>query len=138
VGFRLAVDPEWEVAGRAMLPVEVDGTEVVPPGPGFRSIAARFSRGACYQLSHPPRDKLDGLTMEGAPSDFTPTLAFLGNPILGSPTPNSACSTLAADEEVRVRPDAVEGGMGAPVLSADDLFCRGAYLSARAGIGPKV
>ena len=63
--------------------------------------------------------------MEGAPNDLTPTLARLVNPVAGV-LPALGCSTFTADEEVRVRPDAVEDGIGAPVLSADDLFCRGA------------
>jgi hypothetical protein len=91
VSFRLAVDPEREVEGRATVAVvEVGRMEVVPAGPGFRSIAARFSRGACRQLSHQGNSTLHVLTMEGVPSDFTPTLALLVNPILGSPTPNLA------------------------------------------------
>lgn len=64
--------------------------------------------------------------MEGAPNDLTPTLARLANPVAGV-FPDFACSTLTADEEARVRPEAVEDGIGAPVLRAEDLFCRGAY-----------
>lgn len=51
MGRRLAVDPEWEVAGLAVVVGAEVGTEETGPDPGFRSIDARLSRGAYNQLS---------------------------------------------------------------------------------------
>jgi len=60
--------------------------------------------------------------MEGAPRDLTPTLAFLVRTGWLLVRSGFARPTFGADASPRID----VGGISPPVLSADDLFCRGA------------
>lgn len=77
------------------------------------------------ELAAPDKRVEMTLTIEGAASDLTPMLARLASPAFGSFAPALPLEcTLSAVVDASARKGAE---VGAPVLSADDLLCRGAF-----------
>ena len=96
------------------------GIEVAGSDPGFRRIEARFRRGAYRQLaiSHLEKRTHDRRSTQGSDSNACSSRQDR----LFSGSPGFTWPTFDADASPRID----VGGISPPVLSAEDLFCRGA------------